>query len=119
VHVADMERSIRFYERLGFGVADRHVEGGKLVWCWLEREHARLMLARADAPIDPGEQAVLFWVYTQDLDALREHLASEGVETGPITDSDVGPRRQLWLQDPDGYAVAVGEIDRARVQPGH
>ena len=116
VHVTDVARSAAFYEHLGLAVADRYAPEGTLDWVFLEHADARLMLARAEGPIDPETQAVLFYLYTQDLDALRERLVAAGLEPPPIDEaSPHGPRRQLFLCDPDGYAVAIAEIAGPRV----
>ncbi|MBW3608951.1 MAG: VOC family protein, partial [Actinobacteria bacterium] len=47
VHVADIERSIAFYERLGFEVRSTYEARGRAVWAALENATARLeLLAR-------------------------------------------------------------------------
>lgn len=119
VHVADPERSAAFYRFLGFEVRDSYHHEGKLDWVFLERSNARLMLARASAPIDPAAQAVLFYLYARDLDALRAHLIAGGVGAGKIVDGRPGPRREFRLSDPDGYCliVAEGEPNRVREEP--
>ena len=52
VHVADVARSIAFYELLGFAVRATHGPSDRLEWAALEHQHAKLMVARADSPID-------------------------------------------------------------------
>jgi catechol 2,3-dioxygenase-like lactoylglutathione lyase family enzyme len=79
VHVADVDRSVAFYERLGFEMLHELVPEDRRVWAFLERGDARLMVAEADAPVDAGAQAVLFYLYTRDLDGLRAHLLDSGV----------------------------------------
>jgi hypothetical protein len=80
VHVTDVDRSVAFYELLGFAVNDSFEHQGERVWVWLESEDARLMLARGDAP--GMAEAVLFYVYSRDLAALRDHLVANGVTPG-------------------------------------
>jgi len=60
VHVADVERSIRFYRLLGFEPHDTYEPCGVPVWASLLSNHARLMVAQGDAPIRAHDQAVLF-----------------------------------------------------------
>ena len=114
-HVADVDRSVAFYERLGFEAADAVVQEDRRVWAFLERGDARLMVAEADAAVDPGAQAVLFYLYTRDLDGLRARLVSDGVPAGEITTGNPGPDRQMDVVDPDGYVLMVAEIEGERV----
>ena len=114
-HVADVDRSVAFYERLGFEAADAVVQEDRRVWAFLERGDARLMVAEADAAVDPGAQAVLFFLYTRDLDGLRARLVSDGVRAGEITTGNPGPDRQMDVVDPDGYVLMVAEIEGERV----
>lgn len=128
-HVADVEASVRFYERLGFDVASRNVVHGRTTWASLSVGQAMLMLTLASGPIDAGQQAVLFYLYCDDVRALRERLISEGVTSaGPFggvpLDStpnagravvyDVAtpfymPAGELRIHDPDAYCLLVGQ----------
>jgi catechol 2,3-dioxygenase-like lactoylglutathione lyase family enzyme len=112
VHVQDVTRSAAFYERFGFEVRNTYEEDGRLVWCWLERSQARLMLAEGDAP---AEQAVRFYVYAHNMDELHRRLADAGLEPGPIEPGEPGPDRQFRVADPDGYCVMV--TDAAAIEP--
>ncbi len=109
VHVADVERSAAFYALLGLERRDSFVQDGWLLWCHLANEEAQLMLALAGEPIEPEQQAVLFYLYTPDLRALRTSLIESGVNPGPIEDGSPGPAREMRLEDPDGYVLMVAE----------
>jgi catechol 2,3-dioxygenase-like lactoylglutathione lyase family enzyme len=119
-HVADVDRSVAFYERLGFELRHEFVPEDRRMWAFLERGDARLMVAQAEDPIDPRAQAVLFFLYTRDLDGLRARLVAGGVPAGEITTGNLGPDRQMHLVDPDGYVLMVAEIagERVGVLPG-
>jgi hypothetical protein len=67
----------------------RHIYAGdgRRVWCWLERQQARLMLAEADAPVVASEQAALFYVYAHELEELHSRLARQGLSRGNRTRS--------------------------------
>lgn len=107
-HVADVARSIAFYERLGFAVGSRHADpGGTLVWAWLQSERAHLMLARADEPVVPSQQAVLFYLYAADVEAYRAELVAAGLAAGAISRPFYNPRGEFRLEDPDGYVLMV------------
>ena len=76
MHVRNVRRSVEFYEKLGFRVGNTHTpEGGvEPVWAWLESGGAHLMLAQAGEPVDAEKPAVLFYVYSADVDAFRSML---------------------------------------------
>jgi predicted enzyme related to lactoylglutathione lyase len=114
-HVADVDRSVAFYGRLGFERVADLVTDGRRVWAFLKRGDARLMVAEADERVDPDAQAVLFYLYTRDLDGLRARLVAAGVAAGEITTGNPGPDRQMHLVDPDGYVLMVAEIEGERV----
>jgi Glyoxalase/Bleomycin resistance protein/Dioxygenase superfamily len=111
VQVADVGRSIAFYELLGFEVTDTYVHEGKLDFVALESGSARTMLVRAAGQIDPRQQTVRFYLYAEDLDALRGHLNENDINPGPIVDGSPGPQREMTVRDPDGYCLMVAEID--------
>jgi predicted enzyme related to lactoylglutathione lyase len=114
-HVTDVNRSVAFYERLGFEMLDEAVADGRRVWAFLERGDARLMVAEADGAFDPHAQGIIFYLYTRDLDRLRARLVAGGAEAGEITTGGPGPDRQLELTDPDGYVLVLAEIEGERV----
>jgi hypothetical protein len=111
VQVKDPDRSAGFYEGLGFRVTDTHHHAGELDWVALESGQAKLMLARASRPIARQEQAVLFYLYSEDLAGLRERLLGAGLTVGEIVDGSPGPRQEMSLTDPDGYCLMVAQID--------
>lgn len=108
-HVASVPESIAFYRKLGFEVKNTFTPPGAKdpVWVWLEKANARLMLSQASGPIVPGEQAVLFYLYYDDLPAARHQLEDAGVSTGPIGYPFYNPRGEFRVQDPDGYVLML------------
>jgi len=115
VHVRDIARSCAFYALFGFAVRNSYDIEGDRVWCWLQRGEARLMLARAEEPVVAAQQAVLFYLYVDGLEALRERLEAAGARPGPIEHGDPGPDREFRVADPDGYCLMV--TDAAAVVP--
>jgi ketosteroid isomerase-like protein/catechol 2,3-dioxygenase-like lactoylglutathione lyase family enzyme len=114
VHVADVTASIRFYERLGFRVTGTHPTAApEPDWASLEAREARLMLARADEPIDAPSQGVLFYVFARDLFGLRDRLIAAGIDAGDIVDGSPGPSVEMRVEDPDGYVLMVAQTDPA------
>ena len=108
-HVASVPRSIEFYGKLGFDVRNTFTppESKEPVWVWLENANARLMLSQASGPIIPGEQAVLFYLYYDDVAATREVLERVGISAGPIQYPFYNPRGEFRVQDPDGYVLMI------------
>src|SRR5579871_3413856 len=124
-HVADVPRSVKFYELLGFRVISRHEHPrGKLLWAHLEANHGRIMLAQADGPVDAGVQAILFYLYADDVAALRKHLHSRIHRTIRLTQHHssvirfkMGPEQlpaRVFMPRNDAKAQEFVELYRAR-----
>jgi len=116
-HVADVERSIRFYADLGFEVGNRvqsddvQPGGGSVtVWAWLHSDKANLMVGLAEDPVDPAKQAVLFYLYYDDIRATRDTLVDLGHDPGAICHPFYMPRGECRLLDPDGYVLMLAQI---------
>ena len=111
-HVADVERSIRFYADLGFRVGNSVMaEGGeKPTWAWLQSGEASLMIAQASAPIDAQQQAVLFYLYYDDIAQTRAALLTLGHDPGAIRYPFYMPGGECRLHDPDGYVLMLAQI---------
>ncbi len=109
VFVADVERSIEFYRRLGFEVGNTFAadDAPKPTWAWLQSGDAQLMLAAASHPVVADQQRVLFYIYTDDVTAARASLDEAGLGPGEITTPFYAPRGEFRLVDPDGYVVMI------------
>jgi uncharacterized glyoxalase superfamily protein PhnB len=116
VHVDDVERSIAFYHHLGFTVTSVYKYRGRPVWAELRSEGAELMVSTDGDPIDPAGQGVLFYLYSDDLAALREQLISGGLQPGEIVDGTPGPRQEMQVTDPDGYVLKIAQIELAEAR---
>jgi uncharacterized glyoxalase superfamily protein PhnB len=111
VHVEDVARSIAFYHHLGFTVTSIYKYRGRAVWAELQSGGAELMVTTDGDAIDPAGQGVLFYLYSDDLAALREQLVSGGLEAGEIVDGTPGPREEMRVTDPDGYVLMIAQIE--------
>lgn len=126
-HVTDVEASLAFYALLGFAaqrtMKDAH---GRAFWALAQSEQAQIMFARADGPIDPEQQAVLFYMYSTDVAALRQRLLQGGLRDGTshgagsnevrrvvydVAHRDYMPGGELRIGDPDGYVILVGQLE--------
>jgi predicted enzyme related to lactoylglutathione lyase len=112
LHVQEIERSIRFYELLGFATVDTD-RARPLGWARLHCEGGAVMLLRAEEPLNPSAQGVLLYMYTPDLISLREHLLAEGVKVPAIRYPEYMRSGEIHIKDPDGYNILVGNWGKA------
>ncbi|HEX8642770.1 MAG TPA: VOC family protein [Allosphingosinicella sp.] len=111
-HVAGIAASIAFYEQLGFAIEANFTPPGAAepAWVSLRSGGAGLMLAQASEPIVAGQQAVLFYVYCEDVAAMHAQLAAAGIAVSPIAAPFYNPRGEFRAVDPDGYVVMVAHL---------
>jgi catechol 2,3-dioxygenase-like lactoylglutathione lyase family enzyme len=109
VHVADVRRSIDFYARFGFAVANSFTpeKGTDPAWAWLTSGDANLMVTRASRPVDSTKQGVLFYAYCADVPAMHAALAAAGIPVGEIRTEFYAPHGEFRIEDPDGYVVMM------------
>ncbi len=111
-HSANVQRAVDFYKLLGMGVRGQlKSSSGDLQWAHVGCEQADLMFARASEPVVPRQQAVLFYLYSPNLVALRERLIATGVRVSPVTYPDYMPKGEVRVEDPDGYTLLIGQAD--------
>jgi catechol 2,3-dioxygenase-like lactoylglutathione lyase family enzyme len=116
VHVSDVERSVAFYRLLGFEVGNRVPREGQMNWAWLYSPGAadwktgpNLMLERSERPMNPDAQDVLFYLYANDLVALRNDLIAQNVKVGEIKYPDYLPKGECRVEDPDQYCLMIAQ----------
>jgi len=112
VHVADVDRSIKFYTQLGLNMVNRlSNKNGTAVWTFMKSAGAEIMFTIADEPVVPSQQAVLFYLYANDLVGLREQLIAKEVSVSPITFPPYMKKGEICINDPDGYCLLIGQSD--------
>jgi catechol 2,3-dioxygenase-like lactoylglutathione lyase family enzyme len=125
VHVADVERSLAFYEQLGLVRGDTMDDEGRLFWGSMHSGQAHIMFALAEPLVEADLQGVLFYLYSDDIVALRAHLVGCGLRestdrSGPVVPEPKGvvfpiahpeymPAGELRVHDPDGYCLLIGQ----------
>jgi len=111
VHVADVGRSITFYADLGFTVANSVVADDRSapVWAWLQSGEASLMVGQASGPVDASQQAILFYLYFDDIAQARAALVARGHAPGEIRYPFYMPDGEFRLEDPDGYVLMLAQ----------
>jgi catechol 2,3-dioxygenase-like lactoylglutathione lyase family enzyme len=113
LHVAEVERSIRFYRLLGFELVD--VEGEKgcpLGWARMSTTDGSaimLLLGEDEHAVKPNEQGIMLVLYTPELPAVREQLVAAGERPTEIERPPWMPSGHIMVRDPDGYAVGVNQ----------
>jgi Glyoxalase/Bleomycin resistance protein/Dioxygenase superfamily len=115
LHAMDIERSLAFYELLGFVTVDSDCGkplGGARMHC----EGGALMFVRAEHAADPRAQGILLYMYAPDLMALRAELRTSGVSVSPIGYPEYMPSGEMRLVDPDGYSVIVAHWGKSEQQ---
>jgi predicted enzyme related to lactoylglutathione lyase len=108
-HVKDVTASAAFYQRLGFSVENTFVPVGETesAWAWLVSGDANLMIARADEPVVAAQQAVLFYLYVDDVAAAHAELAALGISVGTIAYPFYAQCGEFRIEDPDGYVLMI------------
>jgi catechol 2,3-dioxygenase-like lactoylglutathione lyase family enzyme len=105
VFVSDMERSVEFYESLGFEPQTRSDTWTELA----AGDRAVLALHRAATLQDPSGRVELALVAEEPLEQVLERFGTALAR--PIADEAFG--RSLIIQDPDGLQIQVNEHDRS------
>ncbi|KAJ3186070.1 hypothetical protein HDU85_000985 [Gaertneriomyces sp. JEL0708] len=103
-HVDSVERSIEFYADLGFKAVKTVIPEGQSapVWAWLQSEQAKLMVGLASEPVVASQQAVLFYLYVDDIEQTHAALTGLGHSPGEIKRPFYMPHGECRLEDPDG-----------------
>lgn len=109
LHVGSVERSLAFYQLLGFEPEDSFTPPGATepAWAFVKCWAAQLMLAKAVEPVIPSQQGVLFYIYCDNVPAMREQLIEKGLEPGGVQYPFYAPRGEFRLTDPDGYCLMI------------
>jgi uncharacterized glyoxalase superfamily protein PhnB len=109
--VNNVQRSITFFEGLGFGVEDRWEENGALVGVMLRAGEARIMLGQDDwkkgRDRQKGVGMRIFVGTTQDIDQLAAQAKKAGIAL------DVEPHDTPWgsrafeVTEPSGFKLTI------------
>jgi catechol 2,3-dioxygenase-like lactoylglutathione lyase family enzyme len=125
IAVRDVEASSRWYQRLlgcqsahGGSEYERLTVEGKLILqlhAWTVGHHHG---AIGDPEARPYGNGVLLWFEVADFDAAVERAGELGAEVvlaahrNPPEGEPGGPaHREIWLRDPEGYAVVLASPD--------
>ncbi len=113
--VLDLDRSVGFYEKLGFEETRRIAIGDDATNCFLglQGDGPRLELTYNHGRTEPYEIGTGYGhvaITTDDLDGTLERLAAEGIEPEkPPYQARKGGSRICFVRDPDGYRIEILE----------
>jgi catechol 2,3-dioxygenase-like lactoylglutathione lyase family enzyme len=96
LNVADIKRSVEFYQSLGFQIANGSVESRVVT---ITKGNCRLALYQGF--LDPPVTQLIFW--QGDVDAITSELTSKGLRFEPRKAK--GPGKGAMLMDPDGHPL--------------
>ena len=111
--VNDLDQSLGFYERLGFGIEERYERDGKLSGVRLAAGEARINLTQDDwakgRERAKGVGVRLFMPTLQDIDELAAKVKAAGValDSGP---EDMPWGRSFACTDPDGFKLTMARV---------
>lgn len=109
---ADLDRTVAFYERMGFQRTGRYPNRDAPRWIELSRDGIALQFYAEPSKGMPDRPALSGTIYIacDNVDALAEGLRGVlELEWGPET-MDYG-QREFAIRDPDGYIIAFAQAD--------
>jgi lactoylglutathione lyase len=113
IYVTDIDRTIRFYETLGFTCTSRTQitedieeamienpdKGG-----WIQLAHHKAHKGR----IDMGTSVWKLYVYTDDCEGVHDRAVAAGyTSVDPPHRLERWPTTMAYIEDPDGYLVEI------------
>jgi lactoylglutathione lyase len=124
LHVADVERSVRFYvDCFGFEIGFRWPGEGALEFAFLRLGETGIGIATRKAPDVPdwpsGRETGAFQlcIYTDDTDAAAERLVSRGATQLTAPRTQPWGERPAFFEDPDGNLIHVTAVVEGAAPP--
>ena len=117
LNVKHLDRSIAFYEKLGFGVLFDFTRKGAKFGVYMKIADGNYIELFEDPNMGPvvNNGIAHFCLEADDIDAVMSELAERGV---PFTPKKLGVDNtwQIWLEDPDGNKFEVHQYTPASTQ---
>jgi uncharacterized glyoxalase superfamily protein PhnB len=109
--VDDLDRSIAFYEALGFGVADRWEDNGTLLGVMLQAGELQIGLSQDDwkkgRDRQKGVGTRIYIETTQNVDEIAARARAAGVTLDSEPQDTEMKTRQFEVTDPSGFKLTV------------
>lgn len=98
---ADLDRTVAFYESLGFRVGKRDEKQATLYvnWFWIT-------FTAADGPIEPGSASAVH-IKVDDIQQAHAELVAAGHKPAGEPAKRAGGGLEFELADPDGYRLVL------------
>ncbi len=115
IRVADLDKTIDFYEKLGFQLSEKKDSpaGNKLAFLTLpESDHFLELCYSPEYKVNVPEDLIHTAVGVQDIIAFCDELEKKGIEIWPSKWSEKfssGDKKMAFVTDPDGYEVEILE----------
>jgi uncharacterized glyoxalase superfamily protein PhnB len=111
ITVNDLQKSIRFFESLGFGVDERWEEEGALLGVMLRAGEARIGLSQDDwkkgRDRQKGVGMRLFLSTTQDIDQLAARAKKAGIALDSEPHDTEWGSRAFDVTEPSGFRLTI------------
>ncbi|RVT94439.1 VOC family protein [Sphingomonas crocodyli] len=121
--VADLARSIAFYEAVGFVRDDRFCDGTAQMMTWSENIHVMLLTHEKFASfisktiVDAQASAQAFFALSvesrAEVDAIVDRAVAAGGTADPSPVDDMGFMYGRGYEDPDGHMTGINWMDVA------
>ena len=113
----DLERSVAYYEKLGFVRVFPFTRNGVVFGYYLKFAERSYLEIFEDKDLGPvvNNGILHFCLETDDIDAVMAQLAERGVAFTPKK-LGVDNTWQIWLEDPDGNKFEVHQYTPASTQ---
>lgn len=115
IFASDLERSVTFYEALGFGPAVAVHEGiglpAHIRLCHLRLGGTGVLLCTGSDAVPPASERTAISLDLEpgeNLEEYRDTCRSRGLDVSEIIHEPFG--RLFWVRDPDGVSVQVNAI---------
>lgn len=115
IRVADLDRTVTFYEQLGFELTERKDSpaGNKLAFLGLAgNDHFLELCYSPEYQVEVPEDLIHTAVGVQDIIAYCDDLEQKGIDIWPSGWRDKfssGAKKMAFVTDPDGYEVEILE----------
>ena len=112
--VENIEKSIRFYEEVGFKITETWQPQEKILWCRVEFYDAALMLQQIDdseAVRQCGRHnGIQLYFITDDVDVVYRQMQARGIDVSPPKLEFYG-MKQVFVSDPDGRTLCFESLE--------
>ncbi len=108
IHVPDVRATVEWYTTIGFEVQETHEPDSGMSWAWLSYGSTGVMFNEGGQPSTQHRREVDLYVFTDDVDALRERLEGRVEIVEDVHDTEYG-MRELIIRDLNRFWITFGQ----------